>query len=596
MIKTICKIALGVLAFSNAKAQVFYNNGATLQINSGAIVQINGGAEYNANAISTNDGNVYITNNGLASGSLTLNGSSTSQGNGKYYIEQDFINNSTFIANNSEVIFNSSSANQNISGSTITTFHDVTLAPSSAKLTANINCNINNQLNINNRELATNTNLVTVTNTLSTSVTNTIVAGNEGFVSSIAPGYFSRYTNSTNTYLFPTGSSLNSPKYRPVEITPTGTLQTIYNARFVNHDADVDGYFRTQDDGELCASNDTFYHDIQRASGIQNANVKINYIASLDGTWQNLYNWRNANNAWFDVGAVNNGTTAAFNYVEKLNWGFNPNDEHFVLAVKKPSQPQIICPGPICDNDPKVSFSATDSTSNVTFNWTVPSGSTITSGQGTSSIDINYLSAAGNYVVVQAENSLGCKSNLSDSCQVTFKPAPTASFSQTENPNNELNFSFVDLSQPQPATAWQWSFGDGASSSVQNPSYTYGGPGDFPVTLVVTQNGCTDTITTNVFVDYHELLIIPNIFTYGNHDNINDEYYITHNGFKVFEFTVYNRWGTIVYKSSDPNFVWTGNDLSGQKVSDGTYYYILKATSLGLVDYDMKGFIQVFVH
>jgi PKD repeat protein len=47
---------------------------------------------------------------------------------------------------------------------------------------------------------------------------------------------------------------------------------------------------------------------------------------------------------------------------------------------------------------------------------------------------------------------------------------------------------------------WLWRFGDGATSTVQNPAHTYTDLGDFPVTLVVSNSNCSDSIMYTVSV------------------------------------------------------------------------------------------------
>jgi PKD repeat protein len=68
---------------------------------------------------------------------------------------------------------------------------------------------------------------------------------------------------------------------------------------------------------------------------------------------------------------------------------------------------------------------------------------------------------------------------------------PVVAFSIT--PNCE-NFTFTDLSTTTTGTIteWLWDFGDGIGSSIlQNPSYTYSTPGEFTVSLTVTNSiGC----------------------------------------------------------------------------------------------------------
>ncbi|MFQ5607551.1 MAG: S8 family serine peptidase [Candidatus Zixiibacteriota bacterium] len=50
-----------------------------------------------------------------------------------------------------------------------------------------------------------------------------------------------------------------------------------------------------------------------------------------------------------------------------------------------------------------------------------------------------------------------------------------------------LTVNFTDLS-PNAPSAWNWSFGDGATSTLQNPSHTYNDVGAFDVTLEATES------------------------------------------------------------------------------------------------------------
>ncbi len=68
---------------------------------------------------------------------------------------------------------------------------------------------------------------------------------------------------------------------------------------------------------------------------------------------------------------------------------------------------------------------------------------------------------------------------------------------------------------------------------------------------------------------------IPNVFT-PNGDNINDTYRIDKHYLVYcdpgFKFTIFNRWGKIVFESNDPNFEWTADGMSA-----GTYFYSLES-------------------
>jgi gliding motility-associated-like protein len=49
---------------------------------------------------------------------------------------------------------------------------------------------------------------------------------------------------------------------------------------------------------------------------------------------------------------------------------------------------------------------------------------------------------------------------------------------------------------------WQWDFGDGASSTVQNPTHTYIAPGTYSVKLKITDaSGCSDSTTSSITIN-----------------------------------------------------------------------------------------------
>lgn len=70
---------------------------------------------------------------------------------------------------------------------------------------------------------------------------------------------------------------------------------------------------------------------------------------------------------------------------------------------------------------------------------------------------------------------------------------------------------------------------------------------------------------------------IPNVFS-PNNDGINENYYIKKD-LKLFcdpkfRFTIYNRWGKIVFESNDPNFSWSPDN----SITPGTYFYSLTSS------------------
>lgn len=96
---------------------------------------------------------------------------------------------------------------------------------------------------------------------------------------------------------------------------------------------------------------------------------------------------------------------------------------------------------------------------------------------------------------------------------VTPNTDPVAAFSSAAGADT-LSFAFTDESTDSDGTivSWAWDFGDGATSTLQNPSHTYALQGSKTVTLTVTDDlGGTDTIQHTVA----PLPIMPDVFAVG---------------------------------------------------------------------------------
>ncbi|MCX6311007.1 MAG: gliding motility-associated C-terminal domain-containing protein [Bacteroidetes bacterium] len=84
---------------------------------------------------------------------------------------------------------------------------------------------------------------------------------------------------------------------------------------------------------------------------------------------------------------------------------------------------------------------------------------------------------------------------------------------------------------------------------------------------------------------------MPNVFS-PNGDGTNDEFYIPNSGLKEFKIEIFDRWGVKIFESEAPAIHWDGHSTSGQKCSDGTYYYILHALT-DTRDYSTSGFLTL---
>lgn len=95
------------------------------------------------------------------------------------------------------------------------------------------------------------------------------------------------------------------------------------------------------------------------------------------------------------------------------------------------------------------------------------------------------------------------------------------------------------------------------------------------------KEGCTDTACVEVESNFEFDLFIPNIIT-PNDDGLNDYLDIEITGEKVYELSIYNRWGERVYYSNvdygiGSELNWDGTEIkSGRPCPGGTYFYIFE--------------------
>lgn len=579
----------------SAQPTIFFNNGAQVYTGVTAILHLNG-AFKNDNSSGTsnvfeNNGTMTIANSGIP-GNVFLTSNSILQGNGTYIIEQDWINDATFIAGSSTVNFNGTQQEFITStNSTITTFNNLILTGTgfgnNRKKTLQLvdaKIGLNGTLTLNDRELETLTNTMFVLNSSAACVTNNSTPGSEGFVSSdfnnAGSGALSRATNSILGYIYPTGSSVSGTRYRPVSVTPASGSANTYTARLGYNDATSDGFNTAAIDTGMCMVNPLFYHEIKRSLGSDNATLEIFYNQSADGIWEGLAKWNSMTpNIWNEMGSVTTTFNLPLSSVLKVNWADFSNSP-YILSRSKPPVPGLTC-SLVCSNSAGNIFSAVGTGS--TYTWTSPAGTTITSGQNTSSVTIDWNALSGT-VAVTTTNPLGCTSD-SASCLVNPSASTVAAFTTV---STELTYNFTDVSTGG-VNQWVWDFGDGSVSNEQNPSHSFTACGSKNICLIASKNNCIDTVCSEIEVN--EIFSIPNVFT-PDGDGINDLFLINNSCLKDFTLEIFNRWGMKIIETSSGG--WDGRTKSGIEANDGTYYYIFKAVSLlAGKDYNSKGFISL---
>jgi gliding motility-associated-like protein len=112
------------------------------------------------------------------------------------------------------------------------------------------------------------------------------------------------------------------------------------------------------------------------------------------------------------------------------------------------------------------------------------------------------------------------------------------------------------------ATNYVWDFGDGQSASEFEPSHVFQNTmNGYTITLTaLTDLQCSDATTISIGYQYNELLYIPNSFTPDG--DLNNQVFcpVFFSGYdpQNYEFTVYNRWGEVIFESRNALVGWDG--------------------------------------
>ena len=196
-------------------------------------------------------------------------------------------------------------------------------------------------------------------------------------------------------------------------------------------------------------------------------------------------------------------------------------------------------------------------------------------GNGNTTATINNIHS-GNYCVkITASN--GCIDSVCTN--LSNPPAVIAQFysQPIETDINNPNITFTN--QSSDSTTWFWNFGvNGATSTDQNPSYSYTDIGTYPVMLVATNSkGCKDTVFHTIVIDGLYTFYAPNAFTPDNMDNSNTVFLPKGTGWDIttFKLMIFDRWGNFLFFSDDVTKGWDGRYKGSMSQID---VYVWKVT------------------
>lgn len=140
------------------------------------------------------------------------------------------------------------------------------------------------------------------------------------------------------------------------------------------------------------------------------------------------------------------------------------------------------------------------STGTPTF-WLWDLGNGVTS---TAQNPSTFYTLPGTYTIRLTATNASGSNTITRTNYITVNVPPTVNFSSDVNSGCfPLRVQFTDISAPGfgNITSWRWAFGNGDTSTLQNPSYTYNTSGSYLVSLTVTNSaGCTQTLVRSNYI------------------------------------------------------------------------------------------------
>ena len=311
---------------------------------------------------------------------------------------------------------------------------------------------------------------------------------------------------------------------------------------------------------------------------LPSASITVNGNLSLcPGQSVQLISSTNQDFSWSDQSLNDTLTTsnAGIYVLSVSNFCGLATDTVEILSIPGIVQPQILSLGSVLCSG--ASLLLTSSQSN---------GISWSTGSVNDSIEV---SAPGIYIL-SINNGCGLGTDTLEVSSSVFTYDSQAS-PDSGNAPLEVN-SLVNSSNQISSYSWDYN-GFGTSSEVA-PLFTFNDPGLYPVIVeLVDQNGCVgiDTIEIRVLTKLPSEITVPNCFS-PNGDGMNDLFQVEAINLTKYDLMIWNRWGGLMYKSTDVNAGWNGQSNAGI-APEGTYFYVLVAVGNDSKAYQLKGSITL---
>jgi gliding motility-associated-like protein len=169
----------------------------------------------------------------------------------------------------------------------------------------------------------------------------------------------------------------------------------------------------------------------------------------------------------------------------------------------------------------------------------------------------------------------GCKDTNSYSVpgMVTVLPSPQSLIYVSPTVTDIFNSTVYISDSSKNAVSLQLMTGDGNSYLYVPTEHFYEDYGEYDITeITMGSNGCPDTAIVHIKILPEYLMWIPNAFTPGRKDGLNDVFKPVMMGITDYTFYIYDRWGNKVFETTDQEKGWDGT-YKGKACQEDVYVY-----------------------
>jgi gliding motility-associated-like protein len=201
-------------------------------------------------------------------------------------------------------------------------------------------------------------------------------------------------------------------------------------------------------------------------------------------------------------------------------------------------------------------------------------------GDGSTSTEISpkhTFNSIGTFnVKLNIRSPIGCETQKDFPSWIQVKQSPIAGFSYTPDELNSLHKTIQVVDESKFASQIDYFINGKQIFDGSNPRYTFRDTGIYLLRQIVTHsNACADTLDQYLDIEPFISYFLPNAFT-PNGDGNNDDYFGKgyFDGMSSFMLSIWDRWGSQLFKTEDPYIVWRGTfGESDKQVPDGVYVY-----------------------